>query len=79
MKRLLIVGSEDEILNGERWTRMNPKSVLSSLWSWEAKFDPTPQSAARLVERWIYWHSRMIVQDANNLLRELKTSEVEER
>jgi len=78
MKRLLIIGSENEILYGERWSKMSPKSVMSSLFSWECKFDipvvfsPTPESAARLVERWIFWHSRMLVQDVNNLFRELR-------
>jgi ERCC4-type nuclease len=59
--RLLIVGSEDDILRGRFQSRMSPRSVLASLRAFEIRYslpvvwEPDPESAARRVEVWACW------------------------
>jgi DNA excision repair protein ERCC-4 len=38
-KRLLIVGSESDILEGRYHSDIIPKAVLGSLYAWQARFD----------------------------------------
>jgi ERCC4-type nuclease len=74
-KRLLIIGSREDIASGLYHSRINPKSVLSTLAAFEIRYDlpvvfiGTPETAAREIERWVWWFSRRVVEDANNLLR----------
>jgi DNA excision repair protein ERCC-4 len=73
-KRLLIVGTREDIAAGHYHSRIAPKSVLATLGAFEVRYLPvvfasTSQEAAASIERWCWWYSREVVQDANNLLR----------
>ena len=74
-KRLLIVGSREDIAAGRYHSRINPKSVLATLGAFEVRYDlpvlfvATPQEAAASIERWVFWFAREAVENANNLLR----------
>lgn len=74
-KRLLVVGTREEIESGAYRSNITPKAVLATLAALEARFDvavvfsPTPAEAARLVEGWAYWVAREVVVAANDLLR----------
>ncbi len=65
-KRLLVIGTEQEIREGKYFSKTNPKAVLHSLYAFEARYDvpvifvPTPEQAALIVERWAYWYAREI-------------------
>jgi DNA excision repair protein ERCC-4 len=77
-KRLLVMGSEAEIRAGQYRSRINPASVLNSLAAWETRFNvpvvwaADPATAARLIEGWVWWFSRELVSQANELLRAAK-------
>jgi hypothetical protein len=49
--------------------------VLATLAAFEVRYDlpvvfaETPQEAATIVERWVWYFSRQVVEDANDLLR----------
>jgi DNA excision repair protein ERCC-4 len=73
-KRLLVVGSEAEILAGQYHSKITPKAVLAALCAFEVRycpvtFCPTPQAAARQIERWAFYFCREVVENANNLWR----------
>jgi DNA excision repair protein ERCC-4 len=74
-KRLLIIGSREEIMAGRFRSRISPKAVLATLGAFEVRYDlpvifaASPREAADLVERWAWWYSREVVEIANNLLR----------
>jgi DNA excision repair protein ERCC-4 len=76
-KRLLIVGatSDNDILTHLYRSAINPKCVLGSLYTWQARFDipfvltPSLATAARLIEIWAHYHCKEVVQGANGLLR----------
>jgi DNA excision repair protein ERCC-4 len=57
-KRLLVVGSEAEILAGNYHSKIMPKAVLATLGAFKVRYDlpvvfvPTAQDAARTIERW---------------------------
>ncbi len=74
-KRLLIVGTEEQILRGNFQSNIKPKAVLATLSAFEVRYDvpvvfcETAESGGRLIERWIYWFAREYVLAANNLLR----------
>jgi DNA excision repair protein ERCC-4 len=74
-KRLLIVGTEEEILSGRYHSNIRPQSVMASLGAFEARYDlpvvfrPSPELAAAQIERWAFWFSREMVQVVNNLWR----------
>ena len=63
-KRLLIVGSREEIESGTYHSNIPPKPVLATLCAIEARFDvpcvfsPTPETAGREIERWVFWFAR---------------------
>lgn len=72
--RLLVIGTREEIERARYRSNVSPRAVVNSLHSWEARFVPvvfaaTPPEAARLVERWVWWAARAIVEEANGLLR----------
>lgn len=62
--RLLIVGTPEQIAAGNYRSKASPKSVLHSLYAFEARYNipfvyaATPAEAAILVERWVYWYAR---------------------
>jgi DNA excision repair protein ERCC-4 len=74
-KRLLIVGAESDILEGRYFSNLNSKSVLSTLYAFEVRYDvpivfaPSPLAAARQVERWAFYFSREAVAAVNDLWR----------
>lgn len=73
-RRLLIVGTREEIETGQYRSAIKPRSVLATLAAIEARFDvpvvfqPDPEAAAWQVEEWVWWYAREIVLSANELL-----------
>jgi len=73
-KRLLVIGTEQEIRDGNYFSKANPKAVLHSVYAFEARYDvpvifaPTPEQAAVLVERWAYWYAREVQKNAKGVL-----------
>jgi ERCC4-type nuclease len=63
-RRLLIVGSENEIQRGSsRYHGINPESIMHSLHAVEARgvpvvFCSSPQAAALKIESWAFWRCR---------------------
>lgn len=63
-RRVLIVGERREIERGDFRQKAEPRAVLASLAALEARFkipvifEPSPITAALLVERWAWWHWR---------------------
>jgi hypothetical protein len=70
--RLLIVGNEETILEHRYHSAITPRPVLASLYAFEARYvpivwSPTPQTAARLVERYATWFARELRRSASLL------------
>ena len=74
-KRLLIVGTSEEIEAGNFRSNINPRAVFATLSAIEARYDvpvvfsATPDDAGELVEGWTWWMAREIATSANDLLR----------
>jgi DNA excision repair protein ERCC-4 len=74
-KRLLVVGSEAEILAGQYHSNIKPNAVMASVCAFEVRYDlpvvfvPTAQAGARLVERWAFYFARETVAAVNDLWR----------
>ena len=74
-KRLLIVGTEDQIQEGAYCSNITPQAVMATLGAFEARYDlpvvfkQTPEIAAAQIERWAYWFSREVVEAVNDLWR----------
>jgi DNA excision repair protein ERCC-4 len=74
-KRLLVVGSEAEILAGQYHSNIKPNAVLATVCAFEARYDlpvvfvATAQAGARLVERWAFYFARETVAAVNDLWR----------
>lgn len=57
-RRLLIIGSEEEVLAQRYRSNMLPKALLGSIYAFEMRYDlpvvwaADPDSAAQLIERW---------------------------
>lgn len=74
-KRLLVVGSEAEILAGQYHSNIKPNAVLATLCAFEVRYDlpvvfvPTAQAGARSVELWAFYFAREVVQAVNDLWR----------
>jgi hypothetical protein len=72
-KRLLIIGSEEDILRGNFRSNISPKAVLATLYAFEIRYDlpfqfcATPGIAGRLIERWATWFSRELCKNATSL------------
>lgn len=60
-KRLLLIGGWTTITQHRYRSRMEPVSVLHSLYAFEVRYDvpvvmvPEPEAGAALVERWVRW------------------------
>ena len=60
-KRLLIIGTEEQILRGNFQSNIKPKAVLATLTAFEIRYDvptvfcETPEKAGRLIERWVFF------------------------
>jgi DNA excision repair protein ERCC-4 len=79
-KRLLVVGTREDIAAGHYHSKINPKSVLATLGAFEVRYLPvvfadTPEAAAREIERWAFWFAREVVENANDLLRGSKATQ----
>jgi ERCC4-type nuclease len=74
-RRLLIVGTENEIRQGQYHSNINPRSIIGSLATWEIRFDlpitfcPTPETAAHQLERWAFYFAREIILNAIRLVK----------
>lgn len=74
-KRLLVVGSEAEILAAQYRSNIKPKAVIGTLRAFEVRYDipvvfcETPEIAGRRVESWAFWFAREMVEAVNNLRR----------
>jgi hypothetical protein len=79
----LIIGSELEIQSSNYMSRIRPQSVFGSLDAWEVRFDipivfrPSPELAARTVEKWTYYFCREHIKAGNELLRAAQNAEPE--
>jgi DNA excision repair protein ERCC-4 len=78
-KRLLVIGTREDIAAGHYHSRIAPKSVLATLGAFEVRYLPivfaaTPQEAAVIIERWAWYFAREIVENANDLLRGCKSA-----
>ena len=71
--RLLIVGTEADIVNHRYRSKASPKSILHSLYAFEARygvpfvFGGSESRSAALVERWAYWYAREVSRAAERL------------
>jgi DNA excision repair protein ERCC-4 len=74
-KRLVVIGTVEEVQAGDYRSRITPAAVLATLQAIEARFDvpvvwaDTPQAAALKIESWAYWFAREIVTSCNALAR----------
>jgi ERCC4-type nuclease len=74
-KRLLVVGTRDQIEAGDFRSNVSPKAVFATLGALEARFDvpvvfaPSPADAGRQVESWAFWFARELVENVNTLAR----------
>jgi ERCC4-type nuclease len=72
-RRLVIIGTEADIVFGNFRSLTNPKAVLATLCCFEVRYNlpfgffPTPELAGRQVERWAIWFVREIRKAANFL------------
>lgn len=76
-KRLLVVGRQEDIEAGRYHSRIAPGSVLGTVAMIEHRYEvpvvfcDTPEDAARLVESWVCWSARELLNAANHLARRL--------
>jgi ERCC4-type nuclease len=74
-RRLLIVGSRQDIEEQRYRSKMKPQSVLASLACFEVRYQvpiiycATPEAAGRQVETWLWWVAYETTKSANTLLR----------
>lgn len=74
-KRLLIVGTEEQIFRGQYLSSVTPQAVLATLAAFEVRYDlpvvfiRTPELAARQIERWAFYFARDYIKAANQLVR----------
>jgi DNA excision repair protein ERCC-4 len=80
-KRLLVIGTREDIAAGRYHSRIAPKAVLATLGAFEVRYDlpivfaATPEAGAREIERWAWWFSREVVQNSNDLLHGCKIAQ----
>ena len=77
--RLLIVGTEAEIIEGQYRSNANPTAMMHSLHAIESRglpvvFTATPAAAAAMVERWAWWRARAVLQSGNDLIGQSNTT-----
>jgi DNA excision repair protein ERCC-4 len=74
-KRLLIIGTQEEITQGNYKSRITPAAVLGTLNAFEIRYDipvvwtATPEEGARRVETWAWYAAREAVETVNNVFR----------
>jgi DNA excision repair protein ERCC-4 len=80
-KRLLIVGTEAEILKGSYRSNIKSAAVLGTLRAFEMRYDvpvmfyETAEAAAARIESWAYWFAREMVETVNSLWRSSRQME----
>ena len=78
LKRLLIVGTEAQVLQGDYRSNIKPQAVIATLCAFEVRYDcpvvfkPTPEAAARQIESWAWWFCREVIQAAGRLSRPIR-------
>jgi DNA excision repair protein ERCC-4 len=74
-RRLLIIGTEEDIWRQKYQSNIMPKAVMATLCAFEIRYDvpvvfsPDPEKAGALVERWAFWFARETVETLNELSR----------
>lgn len=74
-KRLLVIGTRDAVLAGDYRSEIRPQAVLNTVLAFSIRYEvavewaPTPEAGARLVEDWVWWAAREVVERANNIRR----------
>jgi DNA excision repair protein ERCC-4 len=74
-RRLLVIGTREEIECGGYRSNIRPAAVLGTLYAFECRYDcavvfaPTPAEGAALVERWAWYAARECVETCNGILR----------
>lgn len=74
-RRLLVIGTRQEIEAGAYRSTIRPAAVLGTLAAFEVRFDcpvvfePDPAAAARRVESWAWYAAREAVESCNAILR----------
>jgi DNA excision repair protein ERCC-4 len=80
-KRLLVIGTREDIATGRYHSQIAPKAVLASLGAFEVRYlipvvhVSTSEAGALEVERWVWWFAREVVENANDLLRGSRANE----
>jgi len=75
-KRLLIVGSRQDLLDGKYFSRAKPQAITATLSAFEVRYDlpvvwvDTPAEGGRTVAVWAWWFAREIIKNATALNRE---------
>ncbi len=76
-KRLLIVGTEEEIMAGQYYSKIKPASVIGTIRAFEVRYDiPVVYSgscsdhAALMVERWAWAFTNELTKRAKEVLKE---------
>ena len=78
-KRLLVVGTPEEIAGHQYRSRIEPDAVINTLAALEVRYEvpvvfaATPDDAALWVEQWACWCAREIITEANHLARRMAT------
>jgi DNA excision repair protein ERCC-4 len=81
-KRLLVVGTEAEILQGDYRSNIKPQAVTGTLRAFEVRYDvpvvfcDTAEAAANRIESWAFWYAREVVETVNDLRRGFDEREV---
>lgn len=84
-KRLLIVGTEEQIFRGRYLSGVTPQAVFATLACFEVRYDlpvvfvRSPELAARRIEDWAFYFAREYVKAANQLLRAVNAGQSEGR
>lgn len=77
--RLLIIGSEADVLAHNYPSQLNPKSVLHTVRAFEARYvpvvwEPCPARAAELVETWAFWFYRELIKVGGSVANPISIS-----
>lgn len=72
--RLLIVGTQEQLMGQDYYSMVKPDAVLASLHAFEVRYVTivwcdTPEKAARQIEHWVKWHYREKVQSLSTAVK----------
>ena len=74
-RRLLIVGTVDQIEAHDYRSQAEPKAIIASVTAFEVRYSlpvtfcPTPQAAALQVERWAFYFMRERLKNASEIVK----------